>query len=163
MTMTRMVRRRHPNIIACRTPKYEISNPRTISHMIHITMNHIRKMNCPSVNIKSIKVTAIDDMRMAKYSTKKRGRMFFIDRGVDHDRRNFGIGKCEQKRMLGCLGEDGRVCMIILVPAIRILSLLAKYKFYLNLFFSLFRTYDHCRGLTCNVSSPSIIPYPTIA
>ena len=65
--------------------------------------------------------------------------------------------------MLGCLGEDGRVCMIILVPAIRILSLLAKYKFYLNLFFSLFRTYDHCRGLTCNVSSPSIIPYPTIA
>jgi hypothetical protein len=52
--------------------------------------------------------------------------MFFIDRGVDHDRRNFGIGKCEQKRMLGCLGEDGRVCMIILVPVI--LSLEVRYS-----------------------------------
>ena len=72
--------------------------------------------------------------------------MFFIDRGVDHDRRNFGIGKCEQKRMLGCLGEEGRVydnfgaCYSLSRGT---LSLLAKCTFYLNLFFSLFRTSSH--------------------
>ena len=28
---------------------------------------------------------------------KEEGEDVFIDRGVDHDRRNFGIGKCEKK------------------------------------------------------------------
>lgn len=73
--------------------------------------------------------------------------MFFIDRGVDPDRRNFGIGKCE-KRMLGRDGdEERRVCVYgVLVPAIlslEVLSLLAKYTFYLNLFFFPLGTSSH--------------------
>jgi hypothetical protein len=70
-------------------------------------------MNYPWESIRSIKVMAIDDMRMVKYSIKKMGRkMYFIDRGVVPDRRNFGIGKCEKNDVIGCDEERRRgVCV----------------------------------------------------
>ena len=39
---------------------------------------------------------AIGDMRMEKYSTRRRGRGIITVWGVDRDRRNFGIGETEE-------------------------------------------------------------------
>ena len=47
--------------------------------------------NYQQENTKKIKVMVIDDMRMVKYSIKMRVVDCSTDRGVDLDRRSFGI------------------------------------------------------------------------